>query len=98
MDAFPKVPMNILFHDSLLAKRKQRYIDSNGVHLYYKELDFIRKVQKHVDNERDTLRRKDHDYCRVKFNQRMHKECMRVFGYSITCTDFDFALMDFQNA
>lgn len=94
---FPKVPMNILFCDSLLAKRKQKYIDCNGVHLYYKELAFIRKVQKYVDNERDTSRRKDPDYCRVKFNRRAHKECMRIFGYSPTCTDIDFGLMGFQN-
>ena len=94
---FPKVPMHMLFCDSLLAKRKQRYIDSNGVHLYYKELDFISKVQKYVDNEQDTLRRKDQDYCRVKFNRRMHKECMRIFGYSTACTDIDFGLMGFQN-
>lgn len=95
---FPKIPMHILFLDSLKGKRKQLYLDCNGDHQYYKELAFIRKVQKYIDNERDTWRRKDVDYCRVKFNNRMHKECMSLFGYSIICTDFDFNLMEFQTS
>lgn len=94
---FPRIPMHILFLDSLKGKRKQLYIDCNGEHQYYKEIGFIRKIQMYYDNEKDTICRKDPDYCRVKFNNRMHKECMYLFGYSIVCTDFNFNLMAFQN-
>ena len=89
--------MNVLFLDSLKGRNKQRHLDCNNVHQYYKELDFIRKVQKYIDSERDKIKRKDPDYCRVKFTRRTHKECMKLFGYSLTATDLDFNLMSFQN-
>ena len=82
MYSYPKIPLNILFLDSLKGERSQIYTDHEGRHLYYKELDFIRKVQKFLADKRDSAKKQDVDYCRVKFADRMHKICLKEFGYS----------------
>lgn len=73
MYSYPKIPLNILFLDSLKGKKEQIYIDHECQHLYYKELDFIRKVQLFIKDKQDTARQQNVDYCRVKFADRMHK-------------------------
>lgn len=88
MNSFPKIPLDILFYDSLKGKNKQLYIDSEGNHQYYKELDFIKKVQSFVKDRQDTARRADVNYCRVKFADTMHKLCLKEFGYSLHITDW----------
>lgn len=88
MYSYPKIPLNILFLDSLKGKRKQIYTDCEGQHLYYKELDFIRKVQKFLADKRDSAKKQNVDYCRVKFADTMHKICLKEFGYSPYMTDW----------
>lgn len=88
MYSYPKIPLNILFLDSLKGKRSQIYTDNEGQHLYYKELDFIRKVQSFIKDKQDTARQQNTDYCRVKFADRMHKICLKEFGYSPYMTDW----------
>lgn len=89
MFSYPRIPLDILFLDSLKGKRKQMYIDCKGQHLYYKELEFIRKVQEFVRESAKTAKRKDVNYCRVKFDALMHKICVKNFGHSLHITDWD---------
>ena len=89
MYSYPKIPLDILFLDSLKGKRKQIYLDCEGQHQYYKELNFIKHVQEFVRESAKTAKRKNPDYCRVKFGAIMHKLCMKNFGHSLYITDWD---------
>ena len=86
--SYPKIPLDILFYDALKGKRHQLYIDCQGNHQYYKELDFIRKVQSFVKDKADTARKHNTDYCRVKFADTMHKLCLKEFGHSLHMTNW----------
>lgn len=89
MDSFPRIHLQILFLDSLKGKRSQLYLDCNGGHQYYKELNFIKQVQEFVKDSAKIAKRGNPDYCRVKFGNLMHKLCIRNFGYSLHITDWD---------
>ena len=59
MYSYPKIPLDILFLDSLKGKRKQIYLDCEGQHQYYKELNFIKHVQEFVRESAKTAKRKN---------------------------------------
>ena len=89
MYSYPKIPLDMLFLDSLKGKRKQIYLDCEGQHQYYKELNFIKQVQEFVKDCAKTAKRKNPNYCRVKFDALMHKICIKKFGHSLHITDWD---------
>ena len=89
MYSYPKIPLDILFLDSLKGKRKQIYLDCEGQHQYYKELNFTKQVQEFVKDHAKTAKRKNPDYCRVKFVALMHKICIKNFGHSLHITDWE---------
>lgn len=85
---FPKIPMHILFLDSLKGKREQLYLDCNGGHQYYKELEFIRKVQLFCANKKDSyIKAYNGNYSPVKLNNYLNKITLNTFGYSLILED-----------
>jgi hypothetical protein len=83
MFCFPKIPMSILFNDSIRGAYKQQYVDSKGEHQYYKELNFIRQVQKfEKEKRRDYIKASKGNYCPLKLRSYLHNAMMANFGYS----------------
>jgi len=88
MFSFPRIPLQILFLDSLKGKREQLYLDSNGQHQYYKELDFIRKVQLFCANKKDSyIKAGNGNYNPIKLNNYLNKITLDNFGYSLILED-----------
>ena len=83
MFCFPKIPMQILFLDSIRGAGKQQYVDDKGGHQYYKELDFIRQVQNFEKEKRkDYIKASKGNYCPLKLRAYLHNAMMANFGYS----------------
>lgn len=91
MHIFPRIPKSILFLDSLRGKRSQVYLDSDNYHQYYKELDFIRKVQQwEKETRKDYIRARGGNYNPIKLNDYLNTGMLKTFGYSTLFEDIKF--------